>query len=146
MKHKYRGIRSGFTLLEVLIVVAILGLLATIVAVNMAGRVQGARYTKARLDIENFKKAIELFKLDTGRYPKAQEGLAALVEKPADVKKWNAGGYLESKTIPKDPWGNDYVYIFGGSEDIKYEIVSYGADGKKGGEGYDADILSNEVN
>lgn len=137
---------AGFTLLEVLIVVAILGLLATIVAVNLAGRVEESKVTKARLQIAEFKKAIELFKLDTGRYPTAEEGLGALVKKPADAKKWKKGGYLDgTDKVPQDPWQNPYVYVYGGSEDKKFTLISYGVDGNKGGEGYDADISSRDT-
>jgi len=146
MSRNRRKTRAGFTLLEVLIVVAILGLLATIVAVNLAGRVEEARITQARLQINQFKKAIELFKLDTGRYPTTEEGLSALVKKPADVKKWKKGGYLDgTDKIPLDPWKNPYVYIYGGSEDERFTIVSYGPDGKKGGEGANADISSSDT-
>ncbi len=89
--------------------------------------------------------AIIQFKVDTGRYPTREEGLRSLIEKPGDVVGWNTGGYLDIAEVPKDAWGRDFVYIFEPADGIPFTIVSYGADGKPGGEGYDADLSSADL-
>jgi len=135
---------AGFTLLEIIVVVFILGLLAAIVAPRIIGRTDDARIAEAKVQIKNLETALKLFKLDNGFYPATEQGLAALVEKPATgqiPQKYREGGYLEQKKIPFDPWNNPYIYISPGLHgDI--DIASLGADGREGGEGKDADILS----
>ena len=135
---------KGFTLLEIIVVVFILGLLAAIVAPKIIGRTDDARIAEAKVQIKNFETALKLFKLDNGSYPSTEQGLAALVEQPVSgqvPQKYRAGGYLEQKQIPLDPWGNPYIYISPGLHgDI--DIMSLGADAKEGGEGKDADIVS----
>jgi len=135
---------KGFTLLEIIVVVFILSLLAAIVAPKIIGRTDDARITEAKIQIKNFETALKLFHLDNGFYPATEQGLSALVEKPSTgqlPQKYREGGYLEQKKIPFDPWGNPYVYISPGVYG-DYDIVSYGADGKEGGEGKNADIKS----
>ena len=130
---------KGFTLMELLLVLVIIGLLAALVGPALYQRIKPARESVARAQIENFGTALDAFLLDTGRYPTTQEGLKALRVKPEGVDKWN-GPYLK-KDVPTDPWGNPYVYRTPGRNG-GYEIVSYGADGKEGGEGDNADINS----
>jgi general secretion pathway protein G len=132
----------GFTLLEIIVVVFILSLLVAIVAPRIIGRTDEARITAAKIQIRNFETALKLFKLDNGFYPDTQQGLDALIEKPATGRipqKYKEGGYLEQKKIPPDPWGNPYIYVSPGLQG-DFDIISYGADGKEGGEGKDADI------
>ena len=134
----------GFTLLEIIVVVFILSLLAAIVAPKIIGRTDDARIAEGKVQIRNLETALKLFKLDSGFYPDTQQGLQALVEKPATGRiplNYKEGGYLEQKKIPLDPWGNAYVYISPGLNG-DYDLMSYGADGKEGGEGKDADIKS----
>lgn len=138
---------KGFTLLEIIIVVFILSILAAIVAPKIIGRTDDARIAEAKVQIRNFETALKLFKIDNGFYPSTEQGLQALVEKPATGEipsKYREGGYLEQKKIPLDPWGNPYVYICPGLHG-DYDLFSYGADGKEGGEGKDADIKSWEM-
>jgi len=135
--------KQGFTLLEILIVVMILGILAGIVAVRVSDKPAEARITKARLDIQALENAVRLFKLDNAFYPSSEQGLAALVEKPSIGRipsKWREGGYLEKGVLPKDPWGGDYLYLSPGVYNRDFDIWSYGADYEEGGEGEDADI------
>ncbi|OGW13027.1 MAG: type II secretion system protein GspG [Nitrospinae bacterium RIFCSPLOWO2_12_39_16] len=134
--------QRGFTLIELMVVVLILGILAAIITPRIIGRTDDARVTEAKVQIRNLETALKLYKLDTGTYPTTEQGLDALIEKPATgviPKKWREGGYLEVKKIPSDPWGNPYIYISPGLHG-DYDIVSYGADGVRGGEGFDKDI------
>jgi general secretion pathway protein G len=133
---------KGFTLLEVIIVVFILSILAALVAPRIIGRTDDARIADAKLQIKNLETALKLYKLDSGLYPDTQQGLEALIEKPTSgqvPKQYREGGYLEQKKIPADPWGNSYVYICPGLHG-DFDIISYGADGKEGGEGKNSDI------
>ncbi len=137
-----RGLRDnrGFTLIEIMVVVIILGILASIIVPRLTGRTEQARITKAKVDIKNIESALELFKLDNGFYPSTEQGLEALVEKPTVgriPKNWKEGGYL--KKLPIDPWGNEYVYLSPG-EHGDFDLYSLGADGREGGTGSDADI------
>jgi general secretion pathway protein G len=138
---------KGFTLLEIIVVVFILSLLAAIVAPKIMGRTDDARITEAKIQIKNFETALKLFKLDNGFYPATEQGLAALTEKPVTgqiPQKYREGGYLEQKKIPLDPWGNPYLYISPGVNG-DFDIISYGADGKEGGEGKNADIKNWDI-
>ena len=136
---------AGFTLIELMVVIVILGILATIVAPRFLGRTEDARRNAARVQISGFESALKLYKLDNGAYPGTEQGLEALVEKPASGSippSWKEGGYLEKGKVPLDPWGNDYVYISPGINNIDLDIISYGKDGEEGGTGNDADIAS----
>src|SRR6201996_9272632 len=131
--------QRGFTLLEIMVVVVIIGLLAAVVVPQFMGRVDDARVAKAKQDIQALETGLTLYKLDNFTYPTGENGLKALVEKPNDsnVKNWRAGGYL--KRLPKDPWGNDYQYQYPGTHG-EVDVSSFGADGQAGGEGVNADI------
>ena len=133
---------SGFTLLEIMVVIVILGLLAAIVVPKLIGRTEEAKRTQTRIQIKNVEQALQLFKLDNGFYPSTEQGLSALVRNPEIgrvPKNYRKGGYLDR--VPTDPWGNAYVFVSPGVE-RDYEISSYGGDGVPGGEGEDGDIHS----
>jgi len=130
---------SGFTLIELMIVVVILGLLATVVMPRILNRPEQARRMKAKIDIRNIESALALFKTDTGRFPTTSEGLQALVSNPG-IDGYSPDGYLDK--MPLDPWGNSYVYISPGVHNKDYDLESYGKDGEDGGTGDNADIES----
>ena len=138
-KKKSDGRQAGFTLIELLVVMVIMASLVALVVPNLLGQVDKAKPKTARTQIANFATAVEMFKLDVGRYPKEGEGLEALRQDPSGVKRWD-GPYVKKK-IPEDPWDKAYVYRTAGRD---FEILSYGADGAEGGSGLDADILSSE--
>jgi general secretion pathway protein G len=129
----------GFTLIELLVVVVIIGLLAGFVAPRYFGQVGKSEVNVARAQIDALEKALDQYRLDTGRYPNTEQGLKALIERPASEAKW-AGPYLR-KDVPLDPWGKPYVYKIPG-EKSEYELLSYGRDGQPGGSGENADIGS----
>jgi general secretion pathway protein G len=136
--------RKGFTLIEIMVVIVILALLAALVGPKLMGRTDDAKITDARVQIKNIETALKLYKLDTGNYPSTEQGLTALVTKPTVgmiPNGYKDGGYLESKKVPKDPWGSDYLYISPG-EHGDYDLFTYGADGAKGGDGKNVDITS----
>lgn len=132
--------RRGFTLIELLVVLAILGLLAGLVGPRILNQFGSSKTKVAKLQIEDFSQALDVYKLDVGRYPSQQEGLKALVEKPGSVPGWN-GPYLKKNTIPKDPWGNDYQLVVPGKHG-PFDLLSFGADNAPGGEGENADVVS----
>ncbi|MGD8587853.1 MAG: type II secretion system major pseudopilin GspG [Chromatiales bacterium] len=141
MKHiTTQSRRRGFTLIELLVVLVILGLLAGLVGPRVLSYLGGAKSDTARLQINEFGAGLDLFYLEIGRYPTSDEGLIALIEKPSDMSNWN-GPYLKKKSIPKDPWGNDYIYESPG-ENGPYDLYSFGMDGAEGGEGDNEDIVS----
>ena len=142
MNLKYPGsVRKtrGFTLIEIMVVVVILGILAALVVPNILGNVDTARITAARQDIKAIESALDMYRLDNFMYPTTQQGLDALFTQPADpsIRNWRQGGYL--KKLPKDPWGNPYQYLSPGTQS-EVDIWSLGADGQPGGEGVAADI------
>src|SRR5512136_3080893 len=129
----------GFTLIEIMVVVVILGILAALVAPNVIRRIDDARVTKAQQDIRAYETALNLYRMDNFRYPTTDQGLQALKTRPADpnIKNWKEGGYVDE--LKKDPWGNDYLYISPGTHG-EFDLYTLGADGQPGGEGADADI------
>ncbi len=138
-------IQKGFTLIEIMVVVLIIGLLATLVAVNVIPSKEVANRVKACADIKSMGTAMKLYYLDNHMYPSTAQGLKALIEKPASGRIpccWKTGGYIEGDHISKDPWNNTYVYISPAPNGADYEIISYGADGKPGGSGKNKDITN----
>jgi len=136
--------KRGFTLIEIMVVIVILALLAALVGPKILGRTDDAKIQTTKTQIRSLESALKLYKLDNGVYPTTEQGLNSLVAKPTVgtlPKNYKEGGYLESKQVPKDGWGNDYIYVAPG-EHGDYDLSSYGADGVKGGEGKNADILS----
>lgn len=131
---------AGFTLLEIMIVVVILGILGALIIPNIMSSPDEARVTVTRTDIQAIGNALNMYKLDNFVYPDTNLGLEALVTKPSNVKKWREGGYLPR--LPKDPWGNEYLYISPGANGRGYDLYSLGADGAEGGEAAAADITS----
>jgi general secretion pathway protein G len=131
---------TGFTLLELLVVVAIIGLLVGYVAPRYFGQVGKSEIATAKAQIDALEKALEQYRLDTGRYPSTELGLAALVARPASEPKWN-GPYLK-KAVPSDPWGKPYAYRQPGEKGGDFDLVSYGKDGAPGGAGDNADLTN----
>ncbi|WP_062010933.1 type II secretion system major pseudopilin GspG [Aureimonas sp. AU4] len=140
-RRTQRSANAGFTLVELLVVLVILGLVMGLVGPRVLNYLTSSRERAASLQISSFKSAMDLFFLDTGRYPTASEGLGALVTRPASLPAWN-GPYLQQSGVPADPWGNPYRYV-PSSQGAPYRIISNGADGQEGGSGSDADITSN---
>ena len=136
----HQRVIEGFSLIELLVVIVILGLIASIVAPNLMGKLGSAKVKTARVQIEDLSAAMELYFLDVGSYPETEAGLTALIKKPAELKLWN-GPYLRKNRIPEDPWGGIYHYRSPGNF-APFEIWSLGADKKTGGEGHNADIES----
>lgn len=138
-RNRRRNRQRGFTLIEIMVVVIIIGILAAIVAPSVIGRVDDAQITKAHAEISNIGSALKFYRLDNFAYPSTEQGIEALVTKPNDpnVKNWNPGGYLER--LPKDPWGNPYLYLHPGNNG-EFDIYTLGRDGRPGGDGMDADI------
>ena len=145
LKLKHNNL--GFTLIELMVVIIILGILAMWVAPKIMSRPEQAKQVKAQLDIQNLETALKLYKLDTGSYPATEQGLQALIEKPETgnvPRRWKDGGYLEKSRVPKDPWHNEFVYLSPGLKG-DFDIISYGADGVPGGENENRDINNWEV-
>jgi general secretion pathway protein G len=131
---------AGFTLIEILVVVVIIGILAAIVAPRIMSRIDDAQIAKARQDIRVYETALNLFRMDNYKYPSTDQGLQSLVQQPADpsIRNWKQGGYVDS--LKKDPWGYDYQYIYPGTHGTEYDLFTLGADNQPGGEGINADI------
>lgn len=134
---------QGFTLIEIMVVIVILGVLTTLVITNVGGRPDEARVAAAKLGVQEVGKALEFYRLDNGFYPSTDQGLEALVSPPSgfpEPKNWSEEGYLNN--IPEDPWGEPYLYF---NEDRSIEVYTFGADRQEGGEGVDADIRLSEL-
>lgn len=140
-----RNRQRGFTLIEIMVVVVILAVLGALVVPKILSNVDKARITRAQADIRAIQTALDLYRLDNFKYPTTEQGLAALVHQPADatITNYRVEGYLPS--LPKDPWNNVYQYQSPGPDGRDYDITTYGRDGKPGGEGYDADISSSQL-
>jgi general secretion pathway protein G len=139
--------KDGFTLIEIMVVIIILGILAMYVAPKLMGRPDEAKQVRARMDIAALETALKLYKLDSGIYPGTEQGLLALVQRPESgtiPRKWRQGGYLEKSKVPKDPWGNDYVYLSPGLKS-DFDIICYGADGVPGGENENKDLSNSDT-
>ena len=132
----------GFTLIEIMVVVVIMGILAALIVPKLMGRTDDARIIAAKQDISTLVQALKLYKLDNQHYPTTEQGLQALITKPTsgpNADGWKTGGYLDK--LPKDPWGNSYQYLFPGIKG-EFDVFTLGADGQPGGVGNDADIGS----
>ncbi len=138
---------KGFSFLELMVVVVILGILATYIAPRFMGRAEDAKAVKTKVDIAALETSLKLYKLDNSNYPTTEQGILALIEKPSTEPapmNWKEKGYLAKERIPKDPWGREYLYLSPGVHD-DYDIISYGADGAPGGDGKNRDINSWEL-
>ncbi len=144
MQYSLKSIHNskGFTLVEIMIVVVILGILAAFVVPKVMDRPDQARITKAKNDIASLGAALNLYKLDNFSYPDTDQGLEALVTVPENAAAWKDGGYIEK--LPKDPWNQEYIYTFPGENGSNFDIISYGADRRPGGTGVNADISNND--
>ena len=135
-------LQRGFTLIEIMVVVVILGILAALVAPNVIRRVDDAQIVKAKSDIRTIDSSLKMFRLENFKYPSTDQGLEALVTRPADpsIKNWPEGGYINKASSLRDPWGNQYQYLQPGTKGGEYDVFTLGADGQPGGEGINADI------
>ncbi len=131
----------GFTLIEIMVVVIIIGLLAAVIVPSVVGKVGEARVAKAKQDVQAIGTALTMYRLDNFKYPTTDQGLKALIQAPADptIRNWRKGGYIQDGSL-KDPWGNDYQYVYPGTHGREYDVFSYGADGQEGGTDEDADV------
>jgi general secretion pathway protein G len=138
--HRSPSNARGFTLIEIMVVVVIIGILAALVAPAVMNRIDDAQITKAKQDIRAYETALNLFRMDNFKYPTSEQGLEALIARPADssIRNWKQGGYITERK--KDPWGNDYRYTYPGTHGKEYDVFSLGRDNQEGGEGLDADF------
>ena len=138
-----RALRTsrGFTLIEIMVVVVIIGLLAAVIVPQVVNKVDEARVTRAKADIASIESALTIFRLDNSKYPTTEQGLTSLTTQPTDpsIRNWRPGGYL-TKKVGKDPWGNEYQYVYPGTHGSEYDLFSLGADNQPGGEGTSTDI------
>ena len=140
-EKRYQAPQSGFTLIEVMVVIVILGVLSALIVPNVMGRGEKAKVDTTAITLKGVAGALDQYKLDNNKYPSMQDGgLDALINQPASAKNWMQGGYVKGG-YPKDSWDNDIQYIIPGAEGRPFDLYSFGADGKDGGEGTDADIF-----
>lgn len=143
-ESKRRQIRTGFTMVELMAVLIILGLLAGVVVKNFVGQTERAKVTTTKASLRQLASAVNQFYMDTNRYPTEDEGLYALIEAPPDVTNWQPGGYLDTTEVPTDGWGREFIYELYPESGKPFVIKSLGADGLDGGEDYNADLLSTD--
>jgi general secretion pathway protein G len=139
---------NGWTLIELMVVMTILAIMGGAVLWNISDSPEKARVVIAKTDINTLKSVLKLYKTANSNYPTTQQGLKALIEKtdiPPIPKYFPKGGYLERSAVPKDPWGNEYIYRCPGENNREYEIISFGADGREGGDGFNSDINSSDM-
>ena len=146
LKHSKPRVMHGFTLIEIIVVVVIIGLLAAVIAPNIFGQVEEARVKKALSDIRAIESALNLYRLDNFNYPTTEQGIQALVTKPTgspEAKNWRKGGYLPR--MPLDPWGSEYQYTKPGASGAEFDLFTFGADGKQGGEDNNKDLSTADL-
>jgi general secretion pathway protein G len=144
-ERRKKQMRKGFTMIELMAVLIILGLLATVLVRNFMGSTDKARVITTKANLKILHAAVMQYKMDTGQFPTEEEGLMALIEPPSEVVDLvEPGGYLETTEVPKDGWGNDFDYVLFPESGKPFVVISYGADGEEGGEGYDADLYSTD--
>ncbi len=144
-RKRKKGVRHGFTMVELMAMLIIIGLLATLVVTKVASKIDQAKVTTTKANLKALHMAVNQFKMDTGRFPTEEEGLNALVDPPPDVENYEPGGYLETTDVPKDAWGREFIYELYPESGKPFVIKSLGADGQEGGEGNDADLLSTDA-
>ena len=145
MRHKKEKIvnNRGFTLIEIMVVVVIIGIMASVISYNLLGNVDKARVTKAKNDMMMFSNALTMYNIDNNMYPTTEQGLKALIEQPTSdpiPTSWQPGGYLRLSTMPNDPWDTPYIYRSSGDNGEDFVIISLGKDKREGGEDYNTDI------
>jgi general secretion pathway protein G len=145
MNKKKRNNKKGFTLVEVMAVLIIIGLLSAIAVKNFMGTTKKAAVIQTKANLRVLHEAVQLFRMDTGRYPTDEEGLLALIEEPSDAGGWEIGGYLESTDLPVDGWKNEFFYMTNPGNGKEFVIISYGADGEEEGEGHNEDLWSTDA-
>ena len=145
MTKNKKNFERGFTLVEIMAVIIIIGLLAAVAAINFLGQTDKARVITTRANLKTLHHAVAQFKMDTGRFPTEDEGLDVLVEAPTDIANYEPGGYLETTEVPLDAWGYDFIYQRYPESGKPFVIISYGGDGEEGGEEYDADLHSTDA-
>ncbi len=143
-ENRRRQIRHGFTMVELMAVLIILGLLAGVVVKNFVGQTERAKKITTQASLKQLASAVYEFYMNTNRYPTEDEGLTALIEQPSDVLNWPPGGYLDATEVATDGWGREFIYELYPESGKPFVIMSLGADGQEGGEGYDADLLSTD--
>lgn len=143
-KRKRRRVRSGFTMIELVAMLVIIGLLAAVVGTNVMGKIEKAKVITTKTSLKILHSAVNTFKMDTGRYPTDEEGLLILVEDPGD-EGWEPGGYLETLEVPQDAWRHDFFFELEPASGKPFVIISFGADGEEGGEDYDEDLASTDA-
>ena len=147
MNNKKRNNKKGFTLVEVMAVLIIVGLLAGVAVKSFMGQTEKAKLIATNANLKVLHEAVQLFQMDTSRYPTEEEGLLSLVEEPADAEGWNIeGGYLTTTDLPQDGWKRDFDYRLDPGNNQPFVIISYVADGEEGGEGYNVDLWSTDAN
>jgi len=147
MNKGHGSVELGFTIIEIMVVIVILGILAGLIVPRIMGRPEEARRIKAQIQMKGLGTALKLYRLDNSFYPSTEQGLQALVSPPISGRlpaRWREGGYLEKAKVPADPWGNDYVYLSPGTHN-DFDLISFGADGKQGGTGKNTDIVNWEL-
>ncbi|MFC1676322.1 type II secretion system major pseudopilin GspG [Planctomycetota bacterium] len=145
MKREDRKVRAGFTMVELMAVLIILGLLATVVVRNFMGQTDRARVTTTKANLKTLHYAVKQFRMDTGRYPTEEDGLEELIVEPGDVDYWQSDGYLDTTELPADGWGEEFIYEMYPESGGAFVIKSYGADKEEGGEDYDTDLFSTDA-
>ncbi len=146
MQKRNHNNRKGFTMIEIIAVLVIVGLLATVATTSFMGKIEKARADTTKANLQQLHSAVLSFKMDTGRYPEEDEGLEVLVVAPVEDEGWDPEGYITSSDLPKDGWGNEFIYQLYPESGKPFVIISYGADGEEEGEDYDADLYSTDAN